>query len=98
MRALRGVRDRASLAPSAFVALIAGTAFFIFVQSFSGVLPALLALSSLIETTSLLVLIAVFFAPVTLFVTNVLDRRASFRLLLQQEYVPFASTLFLCFA
>jgi tetratricopeptide (TPR) repeat protein len=98
-RSLREVRDRATLGPAALVALFASAIFFLcltvfFLRSLVPTSPAVLAISSVIQSGSFLVLIAVFFAPVVLLFTNLIDRRASIRLLFQQEYVPLTSTLF----
>ncbi|MGH9881242.1 MAG: tetratricopeptide repeat protein, partial [Pyrinomonadaceae bacterium] len=57
-----------------------------------------LAISLIIQSASLLVLVAVFFSPLILFLTNILDRRASFRLLFQQEYAPLTCSLFYALA
>jgi tetratricopeptide (TPR) repeat protein len=98
-RGLREVRDRGSLASTGFVALFVNGAFFLCVTLFY--IRHLLDASSLgkifsllIQSGSFLVLLAVFFSPATLFLTNVLDRRGSFRLLFQQEYSTLTSVLF----
>lgn len=98
-RGLKEVRDRASLAPSGLVALITTAAFFftfafLYIRYLVDPRQPLVAISLIIQSASLLVLVAIFFAPLAIFLTNVLDRRASFRLLFQQEYSPLASCLF----
>ncbi len=98
-RGLREVRDRGSLASTGLVALLVNGAFFLCVTLFY--LRHLLDATSLgkvfsllIQSGSFLVLLAVFFSPATLFLTNLLDRRGSFRLLFQQEYATLTSALF----
>jgi tetratricopeptide (TPR) repeat protein len=99
VRGLREVRDRGSLASSGLVALIANGAFFFCVTVFyirHLIDPTQLfqAFSVVIQSGSLLVLLAIFFSPTSLFLTTILERRGSFRLLFQQEYAALTSTLF----
>lgn len=99
MRGLREVRDRGSLGSSGIVALLVNGAFFLTFTLFyirHLIDPSSLsqAFSLVIQSGSLLVLLAVFFSPTTLFLTNVFERRGSFRLLFQQEYAALTSTLF----
>jgi tetratricopeptide (TPR) repeat protein len=102
-RGLREVRDRASLAPAAFVALITQAIFFYtLVVLYLGFLlnpkgPATI-LSVILQSGSALVIIALVFCPLALFLSNLFVRRGSFRLLLQQEYAAFASTMFYALA
>jgi tetratricopeptide (TPR) repeat protein len=102
-RGIREVRDRASLAPSAVVALITTAIFFftftlLFFRQVLDPAQPVVALSLIIQSASLLVLVAGFFSPLILFLTNVLDRRASFRLLFQQEYSSLTCSLFYALA
>lgn len=102
LRSLREVRDRATLAPAGLVAVLANGIFFLcltlfFLRSIVKS-PMVLGISSLIQAGTLLVLIAVFFSPFVLVLTNLLDRRASIRLLFQQEYVPITASLFFSLA
>jgi len=99
MRGMREVRDRATLAPAGVLALLANTAFFIFLTGFylgtvGDSRQLLIALWLVIQAAGLLVLIAVFFSPLTIFFANLFERRASFRLIFQQEYSALTSTLF----
>jgi tetratricopeptide (TPR) repeat protein len=99
VRGLREVRDRGSLGSSGIVALLVNGAFFLTFTLFyirHLIDPSSLsqAFSLVIQSGSLLVLLAVFFSPTTLFLTNVFERRGSFRLLFQQEYAALTSTLF----
>ena len=99
MRALREVRDRAALAPSAIVALIShGIFFFCLSWFFLGRLinasRPLAILFVFFQSAGSLVIIALVFCPLALFLANLFERRASFRLLLQQEYSALAATMF----
>jgi tetratricopeptide (TPR) repeat protein len=98
-RAMREVRDRGSLAPAGIVALLAHALFFFLLSWFYlGNLinprqPLAIAFV-LFQSAGSLVIIAFIFCPLTLFLANIFERRASFRLLLQQEYVALAATMF----
>ncbi len=98
-RGLREVRDRASLASAALVALIAYAVFFYFVTVlYLGFLinprhPTAI-LSIVLQSGGFLVIIAIVFCPLALFLSNLFVRRGSFRLLLQQEYAALAATMF----
>lgn len=99
MRALREVRDRAALAPAALVALIAHAIFFFCLSWFylgRLINPGrpLALLFVLFQSAGSLVILALVFCPLALFLTNIFERRASFRLLFQQEYSALASTMF----
>ena len=91
-RAMREVRDRGALAPAGFVALLAFAVFLFTVLWFS--LPHLITPFVLVRSAGPLVIIAFVFCPLTLFLANIFERRASFRLLLQQEYAALAATMF----
>jgi tetratricopeptide (TPR) repeat protein len=98
-RAMREVRDRAALAPAALVALIAHAGFFSCLSWFylgSLISPGrpLAILFVLFQSAGSLVIIAFIFCPLALFLANIFERRASFRLLLQQEYSALAATMF----
>src|SRR5215472_9710070 len=102
-RAMREVRDHPSLAACGLVTLLVHFGFWyclrlLFTGTFIGPLPAALrlleiALVGLLAASSLIV-VALIFSPLALFLANVFERRASFRLLLQQEYSAVTSTLF----
>lgn len=103
VRGLREVRDRASLAPSALVALLAHVVFFscltLLYLGFLGNPRSLSTVFSvIIQSGGSLVIIALVFCPLALFLSNMFVRRGSFRLLLQQEYAAFASTMFYALA
>jgi tetratricopeptide (TPR) repeat protein len=98
-RGLREVRDRAALAPAALVALIAHAAFFLCLTwLYLGYLinpgrPSTIFLV-IFQSAGSLVIIALIFCPLALFLSNLFERRASFRLLLQQEYAALAAAMF----
>ena len=98
-RGLREVRDRASLAPAALVALIAHAIFFFCITLlYLGYLasprnPSTI-FSVILQSAGSMVIIALVFCPLSLFLSNLFERRASFRLRLQQDYAPLAATMF----
>lgn len=98
-RAMREVRDRAALAPSGLVALIATTLFFFtftcfYLRSLIDISHPFMVFWLVVQSGSLLVLIALIFSPLSIFLSNLLDRRTSFKLLAQQEYASLTSCLF----
>jgi hypothetical protein len=99
IRGMREVRDRGSLAPDALLALIATVALFAVVSSlypsplFSLAGPRSI-LAILFQAAGTLVFIALVLSPLVLFVANLFERRASYRLVLQQEYSGLTSTFF----
>lgn len=102
-RALREVRDRAALAPSALVALIAHAIFFycltlLYLGFLGSARNPSTIFSVIIQSGGSLVIIALVFCPLALFLSNMFVRRGSFRLLLQQEYGSLASTMFFALA
>jgi tetratricopeptide (TPR) repeat protein len=99
VRGLREVRDRAPLAQSALVALIAHALFFFCITLlYLGYLasPARFAtiFTVIIQAAGSLVIIALVFCPLSLLLANLFERRASFRLRLQQDYAPLAAAMF----
>src|SRR5687767_4801239 len=98
-RAMREVRDRGSLAPTALVALLTHALFFFALSWFylrhliNPGRPLAIGFV-LFQAAGSLVIIAIVFCPLTLFLANIFERRASFRLLLQQEYAALAATMF----
>lgn len=103
LRGMREVRDRGAFVPTAFLALLASTVFFLYATSvypsplLSSRRPlAILALIS--QSGGFLVFIALVFSPLIIFLANLFERRASFRLVLQQEYTALSSALFYGFA
>ena len=98
LRGLREVRDRSTLPQSALLALVFHAAFFFYLTLYY--LRELinskgaLVLSSTLQAAGVLIFIAVVFVPLSLFFGNLFERRAGFRLLMQQEYSGLATTVF----
>jgi tetratricopeptide (TPR) repeat protein len=92
-RGMALVRDRAPLGQSALVALLAYAVRELYVAA-----PRLSNLLALREVFLLsawtLLAVGLFFVPITIFVANLFERRASFRVAVQQEYAPLASAMF----
>ena len=102
-RGLREVRDRAQLAPAALVALIAHAIFFftitfLYVTYLYNPRSPSTIFAVIIQSAGSLVIIALVFCPLALFLSNLFERRASFRLRLQQDYAPLAATMFYALA
>lgn len=102
-RGLREVRDRAALAPSALVAMLAHTVFFscltlLYLRFLGSPRNPSTIFAVVIQSGGSLVIIALVFCPLALFLSNVFVRRGSFRLLLQQEYASLAATMFYALA
>jgi tetratricopeptide (TPR) repeat protein len=98
-RGLREVRDRAPLAPAALVALISHAIFFfcitfLYLRYLASPRSPSTILSVILQSAGSLVIIALVFCPLSLFLSNLFERRASFRLRLQQDYAPLAATMF----
>jgi len=98
-RAMRQVRDRASLAPAGLVALLTLGGFFLcltflYAGPLFGPVRTVGIVLALFQSAGSLIFIALIFTPLALFLINIFERRASFRLLLQQEYAAVASTMF----
>ncbi|HEY6119460.1 MAG TPA: hypothetical protein VIV66_05840, partial [Pyrinomonadaceae bacterium] len=103
LRGMREVRDRGAIAPAAAIALIASTGLFFFIGSvfpnpFFSLRGPLALLAVTFQSAGSLVFIALVLAPLALFFGNLFERRASIRLVLQQEYSALASTIFYAFA
>lgn len=103
VRAMSVVRDRATLTPPTLLALVSLTGFLYYVTALY--LRAKIALSSpwmffniLLQAAGLLLLVALVFTPFVIFIANVFERRGSYKLVIQQEYVATASTLFYALA
>lgn len=99
VRGMHDVRDRASMAPAALVALLVNGGFLFYLTS--------LYLSNfvnprrpfgfffvLFQSAGSLLFIALVFVPLAIFLSNVFERRGTFRLVIQQEYSSTASTVF----
>ena len=108
-RGFRVVRERAPLGFAALVAVVAHSVYVIYAQApqvraletiqGANLTPALFysgVIFAAVLTTTLLVAVAL--APIVIFVANLFERRASFRLVLSQEYVAVASCLLYAWA
>lgn len=102
-RGLREMRDRAPLVQAAFVALIAHAIFFfcitfIYLGYLTNPRNPFTIVSVILQSAGSLVIVALVFCPLSLFLANLFDRRASFRLRLQQDYAALASSMFYALA
>ncbi len=102
-RGMKEARDRAPLAPAMLVALLAHTAYLLYTQ-WPYLAPALamhtaLTIFSIIfRSAGSIILILILLVPITTFVANLFERRASFGLVMQQEYAPLASAILYAWA
>lgn len=102
-RGMKEARDRAPLAPAMLVALLAHTAYLLYTQ-WPYLAPALathtaLTIFSIIfRSAGSIILILILLVPITAFVANLFERRASFGLVMQQEYAPLASAILYAWA
>lgn len=102
-RGLREVRDRAALAPMSLLALASHVAFLLVLITLF--LPGLVAfrhpfsiLVVVFQSAGCLLFLALIFAPLAILLLNLTERRASYRLVMQQEYAATASALFYAWA
>ena len=102
-RGMREVRDRAPLAPAMLLALLAQVGYVFYTQwsfldrAFLLHGPSLI-FSLLFSCVMPLLVIAVIFVPLTAFIANLFERRASIGLIIRQEYAPLAATTFYAWA
>ena len=98
LRGLRDIREHSSLAQSGLVALLIHGFFFFYLTSYylRQIINSrgALVFSSILQAAGVLIFIAVVFVPLALFFGNLFERRAGFRLLMQQEYSGLATTVF----
>jgi tetratricopeptide (TPR) repeat protein len=81
------VRERASLGRTTLLALIVHGAYSFYTQwPYLQAPVALRPVLAFVASGFSLLFIAFIFAPISVFVTNLFERRASFRLIMQQEY------------
>lgn len=102
-RGMREVRDRGALAQSGLIALISQVAYFLTTEWLSGdkllIFGGPGAVSGLLFQAAIsILLIAGVLVPIIAFVGNLIERRGSFSLLLQQEYGSLAATVFYALA
>jgi tetratricopeptide (TPR) repeat protein len=96
LRGMREVRDRGSLAPVALMAFLSQAGYAIVVRRFSGpsgVLPEVSLAGEVLQSSLVLILLALFIVPMLALVANVFDRRGSFRVVITQEYSALASSV-----
>jgi tetratricopeptide (TPR) repeat protein len=102
-RGLSEVRDRSPLGPAMLLALLAQVAY-VFYTLWQFLSPAFIlhgpsvTFSVLFSSILLLLFIAVLFVPTMALVANLFERRASFGLVLRQEYAPLAAATFYAWA
>ncbi len=94
LRGMRGMRDRGSLAPVAFIAFLSQAAYSFVTEKFAGTAGRAGVFSDLFQAGMIVVLIAVVLVPILTLVANTFDRRGSFRVVITQEYAPVAATMF----
>src|SRR5829696_7400526 len=96
-RGLRGMRDRGSLAPVAFIAFLSQVAFVLVIRRLSGIPSSGWGDSILREVFNaaiFVVLVGVIVVPILTLVANTIERKGSFRVVITQEYAPVAATMF----
>jgi tetratricopeptide (TPR) repeat protein len=94
LRGMRGMRDRGSLAPVAFIAFLSQAAYAFVTERFAGMAGRTGVFSALFQAAIVVVLVAVVLVPILTLVANTFDRRGSFRVVITQEYAPVAATMF----
>jgi len=102
LRGLRDIREHSSLAQSGIVALLVHASFFFYLNWYylRDVIGSrgALGFDAVLKAAGGLIFIAVVFVPLSLFFANLFERRAGFRLLMQQEYSGLATTVFYAIA
>ncbi|HSE32242.1 MAG TPA: tetratricopeptide repeat protein [Pyrinomonadaceae bacterium] len=98
LRGLRDIREQSTLAQSGLFALLVHGSFLFYLtwhylRDVIGSTGALV-FSSILQAAGALIFIAVVFVPLSLFFANLFERRAGFRLLMQQEYSGLLTTVF----
>ena len=102
-RGMGELRDRAPIAPAMLLALLAQVGY-IFYTQWQFLNPAFIlhgpsiTFSILFSSILPLLFIAVILVPVMALVANLFERRASFGLVIRQEYAPLAATTFYAWA
>ena len=97
VRGMSEVRERAPLGPAMLLALVSQSIYTIFTQRLylNGAIYPGVAFKTLFQS---LLFIAIIFVPATALIANLLERRSSFRLVIQQEYASLAATIFYAWA
>jgi len=96
-RGMSLVRDRAPLGMAALVALVSHGVYSLYTE-WQGMMGLLLLRDALIGSALTVLFVALIFVPITIFIANLFERRASFGLMIQQEYAALASTLLYAWA
>ena len=102
-RGMSEARDRAPLAPAMLLALVAHIGYLLCTE-WPYLAPALASHSALaifqiiLRSAGSLLLIVIVLVPITAFVANLFERRASFGVVMQQEYAPLASAILYAWA
>lgn len=92
-RGMAQVRDRAPLGPASLIALLAYGVYALFAETLG--VPGVTSLAGiLILAAWSLLSVGLFFVPLVIFVANLFERRASFSVVVQQEYAALASAMF----
>jgi tetratricopeptide (TPR) repeat protein len=102
-RAIREVRDRASLAPAGLLALTMHVALLtvlslLFLKGIFNPLNPMSFLRVIFNSTGCLLFITFIFSPVVILLQNFFERRGSYRLVMQQEFSAVVATLLLGWA
>ena len=102
-RGLREVRDRAGLAPISLLALASHVAFLLvlvnlFLPGFVSLRHPFSILVVIFQSAGCLLFLGLIFVPIAILLLNLSERRASYRLLLQQEYGATTAALFYAWA
>ncbi len=102
-RGMGEVRDRAPLMPAVLLALLSQAGYalctqWLVLQDRFVLHGALGLIRTLFQSISSLLFIALVFVPVTALVANIFERRASFGLVIQQDYASLASTILYAWA
>lgn len=92
VRGMSFARDHAPLGGAALMALVAHGVYGL-VAEWQGIMGLLLLRNVLISSALSVLFVALIFVPITIFIANLFERRASFGLMIQQEYAALASTL-----
>jgi tetratricopeptide (TPR) repeat protein len=93
LRAMRGMRDRGSLAPVALIAFLSQAAFNFVTEKFIGAGIGGGLFSDLFRAAKVVAIIAIILVPIFTLIANTFDRRGSFRVVITQEYAPLAASL-----
>ena len=91
VRGMSLVRDRAPLGMAALVALVTHGVYSLYVE-WQGMMGLHLLRDVLVSSALSVMFVALIFVPITIFIANLFERRASFGLMIQQEYAALAST------